>query len=443
MRWGRSSAAAAAIFLGLSGRDAPATAPHPDPPGRGAGRAGAGEPIVLEGEAPSDLAPVVAFDHSGQALASGTPAGTVKMWDAVTGRKLRELPAGAERALRAIAFSPDGRRLAAGGAASGGIEHFKIYSGLGGAIILWDVATGRELRAIGKLPSPVMALSFAGDGSRLCSLDWGGSVAEWEVPDGGRLSLIGGRPLPVSSLRFDSIEAGFSIARDARRLVAIDSDFQKRAGKEINVWDLATARSFSLAAPAGRLESAALPPGGPRAGRATGRIRSVALSPDGTRVAAGYEIPESGLVPVLTLWDFESRAVLREFESGMDNGPAVIAFSPDGKWIVAGGENGYLEAWDVARGGRVLAHQGPRVPIRAVTFPYGRTLRVASGGSWPPGSEPPAIFNRFGPKADNRDGPRVDRPRRYGEDGPAPARKLDRPPIALRLWEIDLPKPPE
>jgi WD40 repeat protein len=102
------------------------------------------------------------------------------LWDVAAGRRIRALttePGGAHGFL-AIAISPDGRRLAAGG--------FDL------TIKIWDLNTGTRLRDLGGHGSQVTGLAFAPDGRRLASASSDRTIRIWDPVFGQGVLVLRG-----------------------------------------------------------------------------------------------------------------------------------------------------------------------------------------------------------------------------------------------------------
>jgi WD40 repeat protein len=114
----------------------------------------------------------VAFSPDGTQVAAGIAAGTVRLWDARTGQARATLLA---PRVRPLAFSADGRLLAAGC-----VETTAGAPDTPGTS-LWDPATGQKRVVYQGGPQLVTGVAFAPDGRTLAAANGDGSIALWPV----------------------------------------------------------------------------------------------------------------------------------------------------------------------------------------------------------------------------------------------------------------------
>jgi WD40 repeat protein len=308
--------------------------------------------------------------------------GELEVWDAATGKVLfsRQDPDG----LRCVAFSHDGKRLAAGGQ--------------GGVVRVWDVAREKEILALPGHTREVTGVAFAPDGKRLASVALDNTVQVWNIPAVEPLRLEqesnvwclafspDGRRLATGSLygiHLWDLAAGDEHREDfqnirgpgkCRRLAFSPDGTRLAAGHR--VWDSATGREIAaLKAKAGHR---------PRWGG-----EGVAFSPDGKRVASAW-------LDHISIWDAqtgEEIVALNEPRNRRLSGSDALAFDPDGRLLACGYRSGVVKVCDAATGREVWAYTPAHAPgdnsgtmnpagVQQVAFsPNGKRLAAALGSS--------------------------------------------------------------
>ena len=164
-------------------------------------------------------------------------------------------------AVAAVAFSPDGRSLATG------LNGERVKG-----VLLWDVATRRQLGLPLAAEGLVSSVAFSLDGKTLAAgytdpVNGSGGVVLWDAASRGRL---GNEPLKMGEGGVRSV----AFSPDDKTLAAGYADPIDATGGVV-LWDAASRR-----------RSGDMP-----LGMAEGGVRSVAFSPDSRTLAAGYENP--------------------------------------------------------------------------------------------------------------------------------------------------------
>ena len=322
---------------------------------------GAG-PAVLRGHTAAVSG--VAFSPDGAELASSALDGTVRIWDRAHQRVRRVLAVGGQT--HAVAFSPDGRYLAASG---------------DGPIWIWDAAGDGARRVFTGHSGSVWALRFSPDGHRLASAGADATVRVWNATRTDAPLILPGDDGTLDTVAFSP---------DGRSVAAGSTD-----SNTIHVWDTdGVDDPLVLHGHHGPVWSVAFSPDGRRlaSGSADGTVRlwdpgypgdpvvwqghrapvrGLALSRRGDRVASGGE---DGTVH---LWSNTGADLLDLY--GHTDAVLAVALSADGRWIASGGRDRTVRIWDTTGRTPPTVLTGSVGPVHAVAFSPD-AQRVASAG---------------------------------------------------------------
>jgi hypothetical protein len=181
-------------------------------------RGGTGQPVrELRGH--SNDVTALAAGGDGSTLVSASSDGTARLWNWQTGQPRAAFEAGSP--LLAVAASPDGRRLAAGG--------------YGPAVTVWDVTnlTGRPISLTHGVP--VRALAFSPDGRHLATGAEDGLLRFWDLTSGET-----GEPV-LQYAHVGQWVIGLAYSRDGETITSAGGDGQVR------VWPATTTGALALA----------------------------------------------------------------------------------------------------------------------------------------------------------------------------------------------------
>lgn len=196
-----------------------------------------------------------------------------------------------------LAWSPDGKILAA----SGGVP------GSSGEIRLWNSATGQFRTLSGVHSDVVYGVSWSKDGQTLAACSYDHLVSLWDVASGK------GRPLK------DHTDAVYAVAfsPDGTLLASASGD------RTVKLWDPKSGkRLYTLA-------------------DSTAELYSLSFGPSGKELAAG------GADKMLRKWSVGMTAGTLEKSAFAHSGPVLrVLYTPDGSGIYTSAQDKSIKLWD-------------------------------------------------------------------------------------------------
>lgn len=352
----------------------------------------------------------IAFSPDGELLVSASDDKTVRVWDwraGVTLRTLRhQIGAGNEGKVFAVAVSPDGATVAAGGYFGPGIGDEPPY----GDIRLFDLKTGRIAAVLKGLEQAVLDIAFSPEGDFLAAGGDDGFVQVWRRDEAAQAGWTRHGALDADAWRIGKL----AFALGGKRLAVATADnglrlYDTADGKEIAMPEAEALRDSRLSALAVSPDSATFATGNDeghihlwRAGDgalaatlpARGhRIGALAFSADGTRLVAscGYRCGGDMTVASFLLAEPAAPPVLY---AGHDNTVYAAAAGPEGLVATAGGERHAIHVWNPATGEARRTMHGSGAPVTAVGV--AADGGVVAWGTQNPCPDEPACPDRAG-----------------------------------------------
>ncbi len=264
----------------------------------------------------------LAISPDGRLVVSASDDCSLILWDIATGRELRRLE-GHKGSVTTCAFSPDASLIVSGSA-----DH---------TLKLLDAASGKEIRGLEGHKGSVTTCAFSPDGSLIVGGTYDNTLKLWDSASGKEVRGLEGHKGFVWACAFSP---------DGSLIVSGSDD------ETLKLWDVASGNEVR------GLEGH------------IGTVWACAFSPDASMIVSG------SADRTLKLWDAATGKEVRGL-AGHKNVVYACAFSPDASLIVSGSSDKTLKLWDAASGKEVRTLEGHKRPVRTCAFSPDGSLIVS------------------------------------------------------------------
>lgn len=264
-------------------------------------------------------------------LTAGSLDKTARLWDPATGREVKRITTPGE--VRWAEYSPDGR--------------FILTTGKG-LVIIWNAATGRQVRQLVGHTTFVSQGKFTTDGRFILTGSLDRTARLWDATTGVEVKRF-----THGATNYEGITA-VALSRDGGYMLTGGG-----VSKTVKLWEAASGRLV-------------------RTFVTVNWIDSVEFSPDDrTILIGGNNNTRDDESP--GLWDVTTGQEIRRFSGHETGGVRSVSFSPDGRLVLTGGRDGTARTWEAATGREVQRFDGYATPVNSVACsPDGRFLAVSS-----------------------------------------------------------------
>ena len=266
-----------------------------------------------------------AYSFDGLRIATTSEDGTIRIWDAQLGRQLKEWPYPSYKPASGVSFSPDGRQL--------------ITASDDGTWRIWDTDTAEQLSGPDYITNIVHDARFNQDGTRFITANRDRFAYIWDADTKDLLVTLDGHTDWVARAMF---------SRDGQLALTASADATAR------LWDPETGEPLRVFS------------------GHSGLVTSAAFSSDAKRIVT------SSVDGTARIWDTASGQVLHILK-GHTAEVTDAVFSPDDQYVATASQDHTARLWNPDTGDEIIQLLGHTSNLRTVAFsPDGRYLLTSS-----------------------------------------------------------------
>lgn len=363
---------------------------------------------IFKGKSASTTSLVYSPDD--QTLTSGSRDGKIHLWDTIDGRRTQTfsgheheqhvVPERYAQYLTSLAYSPDGNTLA---------------SWSNGELLLLDSVNGMPMETVDFYKFQVSSLTFSHSGSIIVTGCHDGSIYFWDKDDLTQIRKLQGHVDKVTSVVYSpnsniyasasmdgTIRLWDTVGKLPKRIIightpyvacimySPDGSTLASGGMngDVHLWNAETGQYIQTLVELTDMEKAPkVKNNHSQSGRFRKMVTSIAYSPDGKFLTYGT------MDNKIHIWDTKKEKYLRMLDPHSDekhtysdmhdirhsHSVYALAYSPDGKILVSGSENGKILLWNPKRGWWYKTSKTPKGAVTAVTFSPDSKTFISNG----------------------------------------------------------------